>query len=467
MRILIAEDELLERKAMKKFIEHNFNNMVVVGEAVNGRKAIELAAATCPDIIFMDIKMPGINGLEAIKEINTANPAIKFILVSAYDSFDYAKEAMQYGIKDYILKPGKKEEIVKSLLRLQQEIETENREKQQATALLQEQFMTNAIKDPGSEALNDLLHTLFPQMRSGCFLVVKSEASVDIDTIKKVIDLTHIVKQQADMTVICILSDIKLEKSDVLNMARKLQIQLGVAMYVGIGFPSVSLEKLPQSYQEAYTASLQLAAAQKRHYGFRQESNKQHTTIQLELAYFVEKGQGEEAINFYKKHKERLTESEKEDIYMMVKNILTTRDIAVPVNAFKSLETDQDWQDYLQLCCMKMKAFYQSKQYINQAKAYIHQHFEQAMTLEDVADTVGLSPNYFSNMFKQEFGATFIDYLTEVRLQKAKQLLEENELSLKEISYLIGYKDPNYFSRVFKKHYHESPKHFQQTIFKK
>src|SRR5699024_6693095 len=127
LRILIAEDELIERKAMRKFIENNFTDIIVVGEAVNGRKAIELAETIKPDIIFMDIKMPGINGLEAIEEISGKYPAIKFILVSAYDSFDYAKEAMQFGIKDYILKPAKKEEIVKALLRLQQEITSERK----------------------------------------------------------------------------------------------------------------------------------------------------------------------------------------------------------------------------------------------------------------------------------------------------------------------------------------------------
>ena len=87
MRILIAEDELLERKAMKKFIQDNFRDMEVVGEAVNGRKAIELAKEMEPDIIFMDIKMPGINGLEAIEKIHAMRPKTKFILVSAYDTF--------------------------------------------------------------------------------------------------------------------------------------------------------------------------------------------------------------------------------------------------------------------------------------------------------------------------------------------------------------------------------------------
>ncbi len=117
MRILIAEDELLERKAMKKFIQENFKDMEVVGEAVNGRKAIELAKEMEPDIIFMDIKMPGINGLEAIEKIHEMRPKTKFILVSAYDTFDYAKQAMQFGIRDYILKPGRKEEITTALFR--------------------------------------------------------------------------------------------------------------------------------------------------------------------------------------------------------------------------------------------------------------------------------------------------------------------------------------------------------------
>src|SRR5690625_2203705 len=97
MRILIAEDELLERKSMKKFIETNFSTMEVVGEAVNGRKAIELAKTVQPDIIFMDIKMPGINGLEAIKQIHANDPAIKFILVSAYETFDYRSEERRVG----------------------------------------------------------------------------------------------------------------------------------------------------------------------------------------------------------------------------------------------------------------------------------------------------------------------------------------------------------------------------------
>ena len=74
---------------------------------------------------------------------------------------------------------------------------------------------------------------------------------------------------------------------------------------------------------------------------------------------------------------------------------------------------------------------------------------------------MNLSPNYFSNLFKEEFGETFIEFLTKTRMENAKELIGENTYSLKEISFMVGYKDPNYFSRVFKRYYHS-----RQSIFK-
>ncbi|MEW9500294.1 response regulator [Jeotgalibacillus marinus] len=473
MRILIAEDELVERKAMKKFIEANFTDMVVVGEAVNGRRAIELAEKTNPDIIFMDIKMPGINGLEAIEKIYAANSEIKFILVSAYDSFDYAKESMRFGIKDYILKPGKKEEIVKALLRVVKEIELTRESKMKSTELLKELFITKAMQAPLPKDLFALQEALFPTMKSGCFFVMKSNTDYDLGDIKKALatnaSYSYILFQNEEAVVMCITAPIMIEKADVLTLARKLHIVLGEDMYIGIGFPSFSLEKLSKSYHEAYEACLQLASENKSKYGFFQANEKigNEENVIAGIGYMVEKGHSDEAIIYFKKYYDRLTAGEKEDLYINLKNILSNHDITMHKSSFTALQTDQDWYSYLHLCCMKINEFYQSKQYIAQAKKYIHNHFNEAITLENVAASVNLSPNYFSNIFKQEFGETFIDFLTKVRLRKAKELIEGNLHSLKEICFMVGYKDPNYFSRVFKKFYHESPKQYQQGIFKK
>lgn len=114
MNVLIAEDELLERKAMIK-LQIQFPDLKIVAEAENGRKAIELAKTTKPDLLLMDINMPGINGLEAIEEIKAYLPDAQFIMITAHDSFAYAKQALSAGVRDYILKPSRKEETIKAI----------------------------------------------------------------------------------------------------------------------------------------------------------------------------------------------------------------------------------------------------------------------------------------------------------------------------------------------------------------
>lgn len=88
---------------------------------------------------------------------------------------------------------------------------------------------------------------------------------------------------------------------------------------------------------------------------------------------------------------------------------------------------------------------------LDKAKSYIESKFAEDISLEEVADVVHLNPHYFSKVFKQHIGETFIDFLTRLRIAKAKELMASNELSLKEVCFEVGYKDPNYFSRVFKK----------------
>lgn len=476
MRILIADDELLERKAMKRFIQDNFNDMEVIGEAENGRRAIELAAEVQPNIIFMDIKMPGINGLEAIEQIHMRHPAIKFILVSAYDTFDYAKQAMQFGIKDYILKPGKREEIVKALFRLQKEIIDEGKleeEKRQSKQLLEEKFIRRLMKQPIQDDTFELQQLLFPLMRCGYFLVLSGNGEYDLNKIKtcleRLVDNNFIVYETNDLlTVIVIVNEVE-TKANQLVLARRLSIELNGEMFIGIGHIENSLEKLTSSYREAYAANYQLKTEGKSSYGFLQENqmHRQAEEVIVQIVGEVEKGNQEEAVEKFKENEHLLATAEKEHLYITIQNLFSKRNISIVSSSISSIQLREDWHAYLNLCCMKMSEVHQSKQSMTIAKTYIEDHFSESITLEDVAAIVHLSPNYFSNLFKEEFGETFIEFLTKTRMHYAKLLIEENKYSLKEICFKVGYKDPNYFSRVFKKHYQTSPKHFQDSIFEK
>lgn len=111
-KLLIAEDELLERKAIRIIIERNLKNIEIIGEAINGEEAIKIAELYSPNIILMDIKMPEINGLEASKKILETLPNTKVLILTAYDDFKFAQTAIKIGIYDYLLKPAKPSEIV-------------------------------------------------------------------------------------------------------------------------------------------------------------------------------------------------------------------------------------------------------------------------------------------------------------------------------------------------------------------
>ena len=116
-KIMLADDEGIVIDSLKFIIEKEFGDECVIEYAKTGRKVIELAENFRPDIAVMDIQMPGINGIEAMKEIRKNNPGIIFIVMSAYDKFDYAKEAIKLGVLEYITKPMEKNKIISVLKR--------------------------------------------------------------------------------------------------------------------------------------------------------------------------------------------------------------------------------------------------------------------------------------------------------------------------------------------------------------
>jgi len=474
MRVLIAEDEFIERKAMRKFIEENFSGIHVVGEAVNGRKAIEQAESLRPDVIFMDIKMPGIDGLEAIKQIHAQNPLIKFIMVSAYDSFDYAKQAMSYGIKDYILKPGKKEEIVKALLRVKKDMEDEQqrqKEKRRSVEWMKERFINRVMEHPLTRDTLKMQEKLFPYMKSGFFLVLMSGDNDDLKLVRQAIEEnmnhTFILLEKESHLIVCMIASQVVDKKDILDIAKKVHFASGKSIFIGAGFPYTNLEKLKNSYHEAYTACFQLKSDNKRKYGFLKKASQQVEDMIADICECIEKGNGNEASLLYKQHIDLFQAVEREKLYIKLKELLDVHHIDMLESSISSLRSDNDWMNFINMCGMKINEFYQSKQLISQIKMYLLDNYNRDINLEDAAATVNLSPNYFSSLFKQEFGVNFTDYITKIRMDKAKELMKENSYALKEISFLVGYKNPNYFSRVFKKHHNQSPKQFQKEILKK
>lgn len=134
LNVLIVDDEKIERLAMRKFMTDWLPECHIAGEAENGKKAVEFVRTEPVHLVLMDIQMPGMDGLIAIKQIKAISPHTKFIMLTAYDTFDYAKQAMQEGVKQYLVKPADKDETIAAIRTVAAEIQQEASQRQAVAA---------------------------------------------------------------------------------------------------------------------------------------------------------------------------------------------------------------------------------------------------------------------------------------------------------------------------------------------
>lgn len=479
MKVIIVDDEIIERKAMKKFITDSFTHIEVVAEAANGRLAIEEAKKHQPDVMFMDIHMPGIDGLEAIRQIKQKLPQTKFIMVSAYDSFEYAKQAMKEGVKEYILKPSNKQETLESLLRVEKEITQERmlveQTKQQLTEtekLGKQQVLSAILQNEVSADIEALYKKLFPDAQTAYFFVIIGS---DLKTASELLaEKPYLVKEQGEKLIFMLVSDKKSlhhVKADALMLARNL-CQSQSSVIIGIGLPNSELTKLSASYQQALLASTQLTVEGSVPYGYPLLQEKADGTIRkLEKAILdvITAGRVEQAADYFTLYFEHVTKQGNSvkgvrEWVLRLKHALEDKGVNLCDANVLEAETKGDFIEIIRYFAEKMILKAEGNDPISKAKAYIHDHYRESFSLEDVAEYVELTPTYFTKLFKDQTQQTFIDYVTDYRIEKSKELLRQTNLSLKEIAYEVGYKDPNYYSRVFKKWTNESPKQFRSIL---
>ncbi|GIO70079.1 AraC family transcriptional regulator [Paenibacillus sp. FSL M7-1455] len=439
-RLLIADDEALEREGIEWIVNRMLPDTFQIMHAENGRTAIQKAAEFHPHIVMMDVRMPGIQGLEALKEIKAHNPGVKMVLITAYEYFDYAKQALSLGVHEYLVKPAKREQIAAVLKRLVDEIAEDRRERNEQLAVrdkffqllplaeteLALHFMSDQVNETEVSQLADILKL---PAGKGCAIVL---AFPEIgDQKKKVYDtvktLTHdIAKDRCGAVVSSMVhshmavfllagpqaGDEALREGAAqlgAKLAESLANQCGITISVGIGSVQSEAAGIRRSYYEAVFAS---KFEDKWGSLYRFEDLKAADGAGAEGPYG--KGPAEESTY----------------VQLAIRQIREER--------------EQNTTNML-----------------DKALAYIRERFQEELSLEDAAEHVHLNPYYFSKVFKQQTGETFIDYVTRLRIDKAKDLMKNGELSLKEVCYAVGYKDPNYFSRVFKKVTGVSPSEYR------
>lgn len=435
MRILVADDEPIERTALKVIVQRYVPGAEVVGEAGTGRQAVELAESVRPDLILMDINMPGMTGLEALREIRERSPAVRCLIVSAYDHFHFAQEALRLGAVDYLLKPVKQNQMVDVLGRLAREIEQERQRRQnelkrkeqfsQLLPLAEEELVGLLAAGQVTSRTSNLLEMLGLRFDAGLCMVAglaPNSVAADVagpdrtatidDAIRRVGEVARSLCTCAvgtwtgDHIAIMVELDVADDEYQVrvwsMELARRLRDRLkeltAVRFRMGIGEPYTGRELLARSHAEALAA-------------FRFEG------VSEKVTHFGDLGDQEAA------------------------------ESAGETNSGTAAGTWQPTPGIIRT--------------VEQGKRYIAQHLAEELTLERVAREVALTPYYFGKIFSRLTGQTVMDYLTRARVDRAKQLLANPEVSIKEACFAVGYSDPNYFSRVFKKVTGQTPSEYR------
>lgn len=527
-KIMLADDEGIVIDSLKFIIEKEFGDDCIIEFAKTGRNVIELAEKFRPDIAIMDIQMPGINGIEAMKEIRKHNNDIIFIVMSAYDKFDYAKEAIKLGVLEYITKPMERTKIV-SILKKGMEIIDEKREKRSNDLLVKEK-----------------METVVPIIESGLIydILLQEHFSEDIESYKTLLGLD---KRYAYMIAIiygdgqegnrmtnavgssvkmqqhyqevrecvkeyfdCIIGTVMANKLAVLvpydkaemdynerieliekarELVRRMCKKTGISFRIGIGRAG-KLPEMAKSYDEALNALIMttgsVAHADDLPIGC---DYAEDYPIHLEKRLFdeVEKGETKHALatakNFFDWMVENNPDSLMEIRVKILEFALWAEHIAYEKGGmtyrFRSRQNylpaimgtddmNELWEWFMEKilnACQNIlgKREEKSNSIIEMSKDYIKNNFNRDISLDEVSRAVNISPYYFSKIFKEGTGKNFIEYLTNIRIEKAKELLSTTEYSMKEICTMCGYSDPNYFSRSFKKNVGVTPTEYKSV----
>lgn len=478
---------------------------------------IETAQEFGPDIAVLDIQMPGINGIEAMKEIRTFNSRMVIIIISAYDKFSFAQEAMNLGALEYITKPFTQEkmaEAVQKAMNLIDDVRKKRsndllvREKLQSVVpIIENGFINLILFQEDFTAEMESYRSLLDIREEYGFLItmqfgdqtksgkLENPVGTSVKLQNYVPMLRETIKEFFLSAVVGSIMANKLaifvpwrnpgmefeERSLVIertrNMVHKLGRQTNLHFRAGMGTVK-SFVQLHDSYEESKKALRigrgSVVQAQDLMLGCDYEEDYP-VKLEDKLFWYVRNGNVEGTresanqffdwmVQNYAEHpqdiKTKVLEfvmSAEREVFLqggMRYGLLYRKDYLDTVLACSSYEELRQWfiRKLLEAARnVTEKKREQNNTVVGKAKKYIRQHFKRDLSLEEVAKYVDISPYYFSKLFKEEEGENFIDYLTSLRIDRAKVLLLETEESMKEVCAEVGYSDPNYFSRIFKK----------------
>jgi two-component system, response regulator YesN len=486
-KAVIFDDEFIVLKGLERMIDWAEYDVELVGTAADGEEALKIFHAHRPDIVFTDIRMPGKDGLQVIEEIIKEAPETQCIVFSGFNEFDYVKKALRLGVVDYLEKPITipiiKEALEKTLTRITQQ-ETVNVLKDNSQKERLEKETLHLLLGKG-----DVLQwrELFGQGEKTLEGVTVLALSSPVPLPEPIED-HRMIPLQNGIENLLVLCHLVKDEENLWGTLRKWSEEAGVT--VGSGKIYSNLLDIHKSYHEALHA-LRYAQFMNELDWYRFEDIGEHPSYSTDLS------KHEQAVMFHIRtgDKEGLLEQlnnlisqlESKRIHpdVIERDILKLVYLGLEVLKETGFDPNKTWPTYMphldiRKCQTKEDMFSwvfdqlekimdasitirstYKHEAVERACSFIQANFTRDLTLQDVSEHVGMNATYLSLLFKEEMGESYIKYLTQLRMEKAKQLLTEGK-KVAEVSELVGYHSYRHFSELFKKHVGIKPGQFKE-----
>lgn len=477
-KVLIVEDDMNFRYAIRELVPWRENNFEIVGEAVNGRQALEILKQKEVDIVLTDMEMPIMGGVELTEEIKKLYPSIRIIALSAFDDFKFVKESMRLGAEDYILKQEFDEnKIIEVLQNLCKKHLKEQRSELNRYSFQRE--LLNYIQQKATVELSENNPYYHIKTKDNMMLcLVKSSMKVPMQKEEEYDgNLIFCMKAEEDIWIFLYQLPKSYKKSEEISFQEtilsKMREKLQEETKIGVSDLTGDFSKLPALYQMAKTALMYFMYFPDEeiiHYldirKFEEIRVKDYLYYPKEYFLDIYPEQLEDVLLEYEKNLEKYMPDEEYvnkgffNIYKELKKGISIKNADFEVlNYYEEIQkigSIREKFDFTRKLAQMAKPQYLKRykgknQEMRRALEYISLHYAEDISLGNIADYIGLSENYFSNLFKQEMGETLMSYINKVRIENAKKLLQNQSLKVYEIAEKVGYKNTTYLSTMFKK----------------
>ncbi|MFP4979098.1 response regulator [Paenibacillus sp. CN-4] len=517
-RVILVDDEPIILRSLKAAIPWEELQLDIVGEARNGEAALREIEEKEPHIVISDIRMPVIDGIALMKEVLAANPKLAFIFISGYGEFEYAREALRQGAFDYLLKPIDHDELTDMLKRARKRLDRQKENEQllhsvQALSLLARERMFAEVLEGHPRPLQQLRWLEHSELEQPYFMAVvrlddyralsgswsAAEKRLWLFAVRNILEewsmengALTVFPFQSGEWILLFPSNAEMRRQTLgEDIVYRLQKYAKLSCSVGISRVTKGIDRLSTVYSLAdkalyrkfytggagvfleeeqpasrpgeikYPKALEDALLE----SVRTRNVDRIDSLLSELAVHIESSALEKesaerlltelAIVLHRQFEQLKTQDEW-SLDGLLARLHEVGTLSGMLEAFR--HEVRVWMD----ASGRTLAREDGRSIVEKVQRYIEHNYHKDLGIEEAAELADLSVSHFCTLFKQISGYTFLEYVTQCRMEKAKYILRNSNVKVYQIAPMVGYQDPRYFTQVFKKATGQTPSEFRE-----